>query len=204
MTESFFQKLPEGQGAVPGGALTNKITDQLERLSTNGSPGQLSNSAGRFSLRGLTGFSFWEGILQGTLSPATNRLTTPSTANVLLLTPGANGVLTQSSITLEVTNRDPFAVYFEDEYVAGSIYEGTEYRVDFPGRRVLYGVADADIASNGTGNVSLYDVGSDTGSTVSAYNITSVQADIGSMVEITVDGPGERWILKPLECPATA
>jgi len=204
-SDKMFQKLPEGEGAVPGGSLTNQITQSLQRVGGigGGSVSGMSNAAGQFTGKDFVSGDFWEGTLQEDLGVATNRLTGRTTATAHRIIPGDNYALTQTTVELTVVNRDPFAVYFEDEVVSGRIIH-SEFRVDYPGRRVLYGTADAAIASLSSGTVSLYDVGSDTGINVTVTNLTSVSIAISTMVEVTVDGPGERFIGKPLECPGTA
>jgi len=211
MPMSGFKALRVKPGDKVKAETHNKIVDELRRLSSiGGNRHVMSTGAGNFSApkkRGKSGF--WEGTLQEDLGVASDRISTPETADVHLIKRGSPSAsasaanLVQTTDLKKAVNRDPFAVYFEDEYVSGTIVHG-EYRVEHPGRRPLYGTADAAIASMASGTVSLYDVGSDTGINVTVTNLTSVDIDISTLVEVTVDGPGERFIGKPLECPGTA
>jgi hypothetical protein len=189
------------------------INDISERVMQNskfggGSIQGMSISSGNFVRQEPQREKFWEGRLYENLTYASDRLTTPSSAECdQILVLGADGeyetVTLGSGDRPTVYNYNPFAIHFAEEYVSGLII-GKRFRVFWPGQRVLYGVADADIAAESTGTVSVYCGATDSGINISAYNITSVEAEAQSRVEITAEPCAERWILKPLECPISA
>lgn len=70
---------------------------------------------------------------------------------------------------------------------------------------IMYGKADANIASGASGTVSIYRGTTDTTVNITAKNLTDQQADSGNDVEITEyidENSAIQYGFKPLECPA--
>jgi len=180
----------------------NDIVRSVNRMSTvgGGTSNVISNGAGNFVRQKKKRDTFWEGRLTSNLYPAGSRVNGSTTGTANLILPATNGNLQQTTIEVTAVNWDSYAIYFEDEYVGGRIVYD-EYRVEFPGRRTMYGIADQDIASGESGSVSMYDLSTNTSTNLTVFNITGTDITAFTQVEVTPDAPGSKWVGKPLSCP---